>query len=129
MNTLTNLLGIEEQESTKVCRKCNKDLPISSFRTRGEGKIQRRIDLVCIICKKREHKIRRDLRKTAPPPPELKGGWYSKKTAFVDMSGGGSGVIRQNKEDGYAIGTVIPILKDSNDGSESDPMDQYGELK
>ena len=69
MNTLTNLLGIEEQESTKVCRKCNKDLPISSFRTRGEGKIQRRIDLDCIICQKREHKIRRDLRKTAPPPP------------------------------------------------------------
>tara|TARA_Y100001970_G_scaffold225903_1_gene279136 strand:+ start:518 stop:934 length:417 start_codon:yes stop_codon:yes gene_type:complete len=69
VNTLTNLLGIEEEESTKVCRKCNKDLPISSFRTRGEGKIQRRIDLDCIICQKREHKIRRDLRKTAPPPP------------------------------------------------------------
>ena len=66
---------------------------------------------------------------TAPPPPELKGCWYSKKTAFVDMSGGGDGVIRQNKEDGYAIGTVIPILKDSTDASESDPMDQYGELK
>jgi len=65
----------------------------------------------------------------APPPPELKGCWYSKKTAFVDMSGGGSGVIRQNKEDGYAIGTVIPILKDPVDASDPDPMKQYGELK
>ena len=65
----------------------------------------------------------------APPPPELKGAWYSKKTAFVDMSGGGSGVIRQNKEDGYAIGTVIPILKDPVDASDPDPMKQYGELK
>ncbi len=64
-----------------------------------------------------------------PPPPELKGAWYSKKTAFVDMSGGGQGVIRQSKEDGYAIGTVIPILKDPTDASDSDPMKQYGELK
>ena len=45
------------------------------------------------------------------------------------MSGGGSGVIRQNKEDGYAIGTVIPILKDPVDASDPDPMKQYGELK
>ena len=64
-----------------------------------------------------------------PPPPELKGAWYSKKTAFVDMSGGGQGVIRQSKEDGYAIGTVIPILKDPTDASDADPMKQYGELK
>ena len=65
----------------------------------------------------------------APPPPELKGCWYSKKTAFVDMSGGGAGVIRQSKEDGYAIGTVIPILKDPTDSSDADPMKQYGDLK
>ena len=65
----------------------------------------------------------------APPPPELKGCWYSKKTAFVDMSGGGSGVIRENKEDGYAIGTVIPILKDPIDKDLADPMEQYGDLK
>ncbi len=45
------------------------------------------------------------------------------------MSGGGQGVIRQSKEDGYAIGTVIPILKDPTDASDSDPMKQYGELK
>tara|TARA_B100000965_G_scaffold178335_1_gene148800 strand:+ start:3229 stop:6585 length:3357 start_codon:yes stop_codon:yes gene_type:complete len=64
-----------------------------------------------------------------PPPPELKGAWYSKKTAFVDMSGGGQGVIRQSKEDGYAIGTVLPILKDPTDASDQDPMKQYGELK
>ena len=65
----------------------------------------------------------------APPPPELKGCWYSKKTAFVDMSGGGSGVIRENKEDGYAIGTVLPVLKSPSDASNQDPMQQYGELK
>ena len=65
-----------------------------------------------------------------PPPPELKGCWYSKKTAFVDMSGGGSGEIRESKEDGYAIGTVIPILKDRVDVvGEQDPMKQYGNLK
>ena len=65
-----------------------------------------------------------------PPPPELKGCWYSKKTAFVDMSGGGQGEIRENKEDGYAIGTVIPIFKDRVDVvGEQDPMKQYGELK
>ena len=65
-----------------------------------------------------------------PPPPELKGCWYSKKTAFVDMSGGGSGEIRESKEDGYAIGTVIPILKDRVDVvGEQDPMKQYGDLK
>ncbi len=65
-----------------------------------------------------------------PPPPELKGAWYSKKTAFVDMSGGGQGEIRESKEDGYAIGTVIPILKDRVDVvGEQDPMKQYGDLK
>lgn len=43
----------------------------------------------------------------APPPPDLKGAWYSKKTAFVD----GNGDIREAKEDGHSIGTVIPVLK------------------
>tara|TARA_B100000029_G_scaffold1241_1_gene1414 strand:- start:5309 stop:8716 length:3408 start_codon:yes stop_codon:yes gene_type:complete len=57
---------------------------------------------------------------TVPPPPELKGCWYSKKNAFVDMSGGGTGVIREAKDDGLALGTVITVLK-QGDGT-------YGEL-
>lgn len=48
----------------------------------------------------------------APPPPELKGSWYSKKGAYVDSSG----AIKESKEDGHAIGTVITILKQP-DGS------------
>ena len=43
----------------------------------------------------------------APPPPDLKGAWYSKKNAFVDSNGD----IRESKDDGFAIGTVIPVLK------------------
>lgn len=42
-----------------------------------------------------------------PPPPQLKGSWYSKKTSFIDDNGD----IRESKDDGYAIGTVVPILK------------------
>ena len=57
---------------------------------------------------------------TVPPPPELRGCWYSKKNAFVDMSGGGTGVIREAKDDGLALGTVITVLK-QGDGT-------YGEL-
>lgn len=48
----------------------------------------------------------------APPPPDLKGAWYSKKTAFVDDDGD----IREAKEDGHAIGTVVAIFKQP-DGS------------
>ena len=64
----------------------------------------------------------------APPPPELKGCWYSKKTAFVDMSSGAA-QIREAKDDGYAIGTVVTILKDPVDATNPDPMQQYGDLK
>ena len=52
-----------------------------------------------------------------PPPPELKGAWYSKKTSFIDDNG----EIREAKEDGYAIGTVVPILKK--------PDGTYGDLE
>ena len=48
----------------------------------------------------------------APPPPDLKGAWYSKKTAFVDNNGD----IREAKEDGHAIGTVVAVFKQP-DGS------------
>jgi len=43
----------------------------------------------------------------APPPPDLKGAWYSKKNAFVDDNGD----IRESKDDGLTIGTVVPVLK------------------
>jgi len=46
----------------------------------------------------------------APPPPELKGSWYSKKGAYVDSSG----AIKESKEDGHAIGTIVAILKQPN---------------
>lgn len=51
-----------------------------------------------------------------PPPPELKGSWYSIKNAFVDINGD----IRHDKQDGYAIGTVVPVLKQ--------PDGTYGDL-
>ena len=43
----------------------------------------------------------------APPPPDLKGAWYSKKNALVDSNGD----IIESKEDGHSIGTVVPVLK------------------
>lgn len=46
----------------------------------------------------------------APPPPELKGSWYSKKGAYVDSNG----AIKESKEDGHAIGTIVAILKQPN---------------
>jgi hypothetical protein len=52
-----------------------------------------------------------------PPPPELKGSWYSKKNSFIDNNGD----IRESKDDGYAIGTVVPILKK--------PDGTYGDLE
>jgi hypothetical protein len=46
----------------------------------------------------------------APPPPDLKGAWYSKKGAYVDSSGD----VIESKEDGHAIGTIVAILKQPN---------------
>ena len=43
----------------------------------------------------------------APPPPDLKGAWYSKKNALVDSNGD----IIESKDDGHSIGTVVPVLK------------------
>ena len=83
-NPLAELLGIEPEEFTKTCRKCSRDLPLSCFRTRGEGEIQRRVDIDCIECQKRDHKIRRNLKKTAPPPPD--GCDICGKPAYQDQS-------------------------------------------
>ncbi len=65
----------------------------------------------------------------APPPPDLKGAWYSKKGAFVDSNGD----IKESKEDGHAIGTIVTILKQPNgtygllDGSRSSRYPGYYE--
>lgn len=50
---------------------------------------------------------------TPPPPPELKGTWYSRKNAFIEFN---TQSLRESKEDGLSIGTVLPILKQP-DGS------------
>ncbi len=51
----------------------------------------------------------------APPPPDLKGAWYSKKGAYINTDGD----VIESKEDGHAIGTVISVLK-KPDGSYGD---------
>ena len=69
MNALAELLGVEEEESTKVCRKCDRDLPISCFRVRGEGNVQKRINIDCKECVAADDRLRNKLRKSAPPVP------------------------------------------------------------
>ena len=63
-----------------------------------------------------------------PPKAELAGCWYSKKGAWVDESGA-TPVIMESKEDGYAIGTVLSVLKSPGHATETNAMDQYGDLK
>ena len=57
--------------NTKICRKCGRELDISCFRIRGEGGVPKRINIDCKECVKKDDKIRRDLRKDAPPIPEV----------------------------------------------------------
>ena len=63
-----------------------------------------------------------------PPKAELAGCWYSRKGAWVDESGA-TPVIMESKEDGYAIGTVLSVLKSPGHATETNAMDQYGDLK
>ena len=69
MNSLADLLGIEVEESTKICRKCGRDLPVTAFRWRGEGTVRKRINIDCKECVAADDRIRSKLRKTAPPIP------------------------------------------------------------
>ena len=69
MNVLADLLGIEEKENTKICRKCGRDLPVTSFRWRGEGKKPNRVNIDCKECVAADDRIRNKLRRTAPPVP------------------------------------------------------------
>jgi hypothetical protein len=56
---------------TKHCPKCNNTKPISEFRIRGEGKTKQRIYTICKSCEKIVNKITSDLRKSAPPKPNV----------------------------------------------------------
>ena len=47
----------------------------------------------------------------APPPPQLKGTWYSRKNAYTYEDTNGDLQLRNAKDDGLAIGTVLSILK------------------
>jgi len=71
MNSLADLLGIEVEESTKICRKCGRDLPVTSFRWRGEGTVKKRINIDCKECVAADDRIRNRLRRTAPPVPDV----------------------------------------------------------
>ena len=52
----------------------------------------------------------------APPPPALKGTWYSRKNSYTYEDTNGDLQLRNAKDDGLAIGTVLSVLKQP-DGS------------
>ena len=53
---------------------------------------------------------------TAPPPPELLGTWYSRKNSYTYEDSNGDLQLRNSKDDGLAIGTVLSILKQPGGG-------------
>ena len=71
-NPLADLLGIEVvEEPTKICRKCGRDLPLSSFRWRGEGTVRKRVNIDCKECVAADDRLRATLRRTAPPVADV----------------------------------------------------------
>ena len=56
---------------TKVCRTCGEEKPIDCFSRRGEGVVKKRINIDCQECISKEAKLVRQLRKSAPPVPEV----------------------------------------------------------
>ena len=48
----------------------------------------------------------------APLPPNNRASWYSKK----NESKTSGGIVRKSKYDGYSIGTILPVLKESVSG-------------
>ena len=52
----------------------------------------------------------------APPAPQLKGTWYSRKNSYTYEDSNGDLQLRNAKDDGLAIGTVLSVLKQP-DGS------------
>ena len=53
---------------------------------------------------------------TAPPAPELLGTWYSRKNSYTYEDSNGDLQLRNAKDDGLAIGTVLSILKEPGGG-------------
>jgi hypothetical protein len=50
----------------------------------------------------------------APPPPSYVSSWYSKKNEKITRDGGGTiTAVQKTKYDGYSIGTILPVLKES----------------
>ena len=62
---------------------------------------------------------------TVPPAPALSGCWYSKKNAIVKKDSNNQEYLQEAKEDGYAIGTVITVLKDAGSVANNS-TDNYG---
>jgi len=56
---------------TKICRTCGQGKLINQFSLRGEGVVKRRVSIDCKECISKEKRIVRELRKTAPPIPEV----------------------------------------------------------
>ena len=69
MNAIQSQLDLQPKVSTKTCRKCGRDLPLSCFRIRGEGDKPKRINIDCKQCVLEDDRLRNNLRKTAPPVP------------------------------------------------------------
>ena len=57
--------------------------------------------------------------------PALSGCWYSKKNAIVKKDSNNQEYLQEAKEDGYAIGTVITVLKDAGSVANNS-TDNYG---
>lgn len=52
----------------------------------------------------------------APPPPELVGTWYSRKNSYTYEDSNGDLQLRNSKDDGLAIGTILSVLKQPGGG-------------
>lgn len=50
----------------------------------------------------------------SPPAPQLKGTWYSRKNSYTYEDQNGDLQLRNAKDDGLAIGTVLSVLKQPN---------------
>ena len=56
---------------TKICRRCGEEKSLDCFSRRGEGTVKKRINCKCKQCINEEAAIVRELRKTAPPKPQV----------------------------------------------------------
>jgi len=56
---------------TKKCRKCGEQKTFDCFELRGEGAVKRRVTHICKVCRAAQQKILYQLKKTAPPIPQV----------------------------------------------------------